>query len=60
MNNGVGAESAGRDGLVVFQRFHIRQEGEQLGMTAKCCALLSGRTDGHGRSAKEKETTTTK
>jgi hypothetical protein len=25
MNNGVGAESAGRDGLVVFQRFHLKR-----------------------------------
>ena len=40
MNNGVALQSVSCDGLVVFQRFHIWQQRQQLRMAAKGGALL--------------------
>lgn len=41
MNNGVGAESARRHGLVVLERLRVWQHGEQLGVAAERRRLLT-------------------
>ena len=43
MNNGVGAESARRHGLVVLERLRVWHHGEQLGVAAERRRLLTPR-----------------
>lgn len=56
MNNGVGAESAGRHGLVVLERLHVWQHGEQLGVAAERRRLLVPREPARNTNTLRKRT----